>query len=91
MQISPILDFGAYRKALDYLDRLAVVTSFSLLAVTNDTMLLSFELNGTQDQLFNALSLDRKLRPRAAAQTDGPWMTGGGDASQPLRLEWVGR
>lgn len=90
VQISPILDFGAYRKALDYLDRLAVVTSFRLLAVTNDTMLLSFELNGTQDQLFNALSLDRKLRPQTA-QTDGPSMASSGDAAQPLRLEWVGR
>ncbi|MCR6650816.1 MAG: DUF2066 domain-containing protein [Cellvibrionaceae bacterium] len=84
VQVGPVADFGTYRKTLDYLNRLAVVTSFNLLAVTGDTLLLSLQLSGTQDQLLSALSLDRKLRPRSA-----PHMTASGE--QPLQLEWIGR
>jgi Uncharacterized protein conserved in bacteria len=88
VQVGPVADFGTYRKTLDYLDRLAVVTSSNLLAVTGDTLLLTLQLNGTQDQLLNALSLDRKMRPRTA-QTTAPQMATG--TEQMLQLEWIGR
>lgn len=88
VQVGPVGDFGTYRKTLDYLDRLAVVTSSNLLAVTGDTLLLSLQLNGTQDQLLNALSLDRKMRPHTA-QTTAPHMATGNE--QMLQLEWIGR
>jgi hypothetical protein len=83
VQIGPVADFGTYRKALDYLNRLAVVTSFNLMAVTGDTLLLSMQLSGTQEQFLSALSLDRKLRARGAAYMAG--------SEHPLQLEWIGR
>src|SRR5690606_32930946 len=55
VQLSPVSDFGAYRKALDYLRSLAVVTSYDLLAVTDDVLFLSLRLNGSQNQLLSAL------------------------------------
>lgn len=93
VQLSPIADFGAYRKSLDYLQKLAVVTSYHLLAVTDETLLFSFQLSGTRDQFLNSLSLDNKMRARIArGGTDAPWIaSAAGTAEQPLQLEWIGR
>lgn len=92
VQVSPVNDFGNYRKTLDYLHKLPVVTSYSLLAVTGESLLFSFELNGTFDQLKNALSLDGKMRPQYSGDPNAPWLAlPGGSADQPWRLEWIGR
>lgn len=93
VQIRPIDNFGAYRKALDYLQKLAVVISFNLLAVTSDSLLLSLQLNGSQEQLQNTLALDAKLRPAVAQSSpEAPWLAvPNGTPGQPLRLEWIGR
>lgn len=90
VQVRPVGNFGAYRKILDYLDRLAVVTSLGVAAVTQDSLLLSVQLNGDWNQLLKAISLDNKLRARTA-QTTEPWMAAGGVEEQPLQLEWIGR
>lgn len=92
VQLSPVSDFGAYRKALDYLRSLAVVTSYDLLAVTDDVLFLSLRLNGSQNQLLSALSLDNKMRSRTPPATQAPWMTDNtGSAEKPLQLQWIGR
>jgi hypothetical protein len=89
VQVRPVANFGTYRKTLDYLDRLAVVTSLGVAAVTQDSLLLAVQLNGDWNQLLKAISLDNKLRARAS-QTTEPWMAAGG-VEQPLQLEWIGR
>lgn len=89
VQVRPIANFGAYRQVLDYLDRLAVVTTLGVAAVNQDSLLLSMQLNGDWDQLLKAISLDNKLRARAA-HTAEPWIATGG-TEQPLQLEWIGR
>lgn len=89
VQVRPVANFGTYRKTLDYLDRLAVVTSLGVMAVTQDSLLLSVQLNGDWNQLLKAISLDNKLRARTA-QTTEPWIAAGG-IEQPLQLEWIGR
>jgi hypothetical protein len=92
VQVSPADNFGTYRKTLDYLHKLPVLTSFNLLAVTEESLLFSFQLNGTFDQLKNTLALDAKLRPQQSGSPDAPWLAvPGGSADQPWRLEWIGR
>lgn len=90
VQVRPVTAFGAYRKVLNYLDGLAVVTSLGLHAVTEESLLLTIELNGGWDQLLKAIALDNKLRARPAQATE-PWMAAGGGVEQPLQLEWIGR
>jgi hypothetical protein len=89
VQVRPVANFGTYRKTLDYLDRLAVVTTLGVAAVTQDSLLLSLQLNGDWNQLLKAISLDNKLRARATQSVE-PWMAAGG-IEQPLQLEWIGR
>lgn len=89
VQVRPVANFRAYRQTLDSLDRLAVVTSLEVAAVTQDSLLLSLQLNGDWNQLLNAISLDNKLRARATQSVE-PWMAAGG-VEQPLQLEWIGR
>lgn len=92
IQISPVNEFGTYRKALDYLRTLAVVSSYDLLAITDDTVLLTLRLSGSQSQFLNALSLDNKLRARAPAVESTPWMAeAAGGPDKPLQLQWIGR
>src|SRR5690606_29678595 len=45
VQVSPVNSFGTYRKTLDYLHKLPVITSFNLMAVTEESLLFSFQLN----------------------------------------------
>lgn len=92
VQVGPVNNFGTYRKTLDYLQKLAVITSFNLLAVTEESLLLSLQLSGTFDQLKNALALDAKLRPQQTGNPDAPWLAlPGGNPDQPWQLEWIGR
>lgn len=92
VQVNPVNNFGTYRKTLDYLHKLPVITSFNLVAVTNESLLFSFQLNGTFDQLKNTLALDAKLRPKQSGSPDAPWLAvPGGSADQPWQLEWKGR
>ncbi len=93
VQVAPVDSFGAYRKALDYLQKLAVVTSLNLLAVTDQSLLLSLQLNGTLEQLENTLALDAKLRPELRqASLGAPGLSSArGTSAEPLRLEWIGR
>lgn len=90
VQVRPVANFGAYRKVLDYLDRLAVVSALGVQAVTEDSLVLSLQLNGSWDQLLKAIALDNKLRPRTA-QTTEPWMVAESDPNRPHQLEWIGR
>jgi len=92
VQVGPVDNFGTYRKTLDYLHKLAVVTSFQLVTVTDESLLFSMQLNGTFDQLKNTLALEAKLRPQQTGNPDAPWLAvPGGSADQPWRLEWTGR
>lgn len=93
IQISQIKDFAAFRGALNYLQQVAVVTSYQLLAVTGSTLLLSAQLNGDVQQLENAMSLDNKLRLEVVEHpaADAPWIAvPSGTASNPLQLKWIG-
>jgi hypothetical protein len=87
VRVNPVENFGTYRKVLDYLQQLPVITSFNLLAVNDQGISLRFQLNGTFEQLNNALALDAKLRPQASSDVGAS----GASADQPWRLEWIGR
>lgn len=93
LQITNVKDFAAFKGALEYLRKVAVITSSQLLGVSGSSLLVAVELNGDTEQLKNALSLDSKLRPEPVQAAPGaPWMAApSGTPTDPLRLQWGGR
>lgn len=93
LQITDVNDFAAFRGALEYLRKVAVITSSQLLGVSGRSLLVEVELNGDTEQFKNALSLDNKLRPEPVQTAPGaPWIAvPSGTATDPLRLQWIGR
>ena len=94
-QIQNVNDFAAYRKVLDYLKQLALITHYELDAVLGDTLVVSMRLSGTLDQLDHAMALDGKMRadPRGQAnQEQAPWLVvPRGSEANPMVLHWIGR
>lgn len=93
LQITDVDNFSDFRGALEYIRKVAMVTSAQLMAVSGSSLLVAVELNGDVTQFENAISLDRKLRPQPVETAPGaPWIAvPTGTATDPLRLEWIGR
>lgn len=91
MQVSSVKDFGSFKGLLNYLQGLAVVTSFNLISTFDDSVLLALQLNGGLDRLNNAISLDAKIREEVSQATPlSPWIAlPRGSIDHPLRYQWV--
>lgn len=92
VQVLSVESFRAYRGVLDYLAQLALVSNLQLQAVEGSEMVLTLEINGSIEQLNNALSLDRKILPEPSTQQPtAPWLAVPlGTPENPLKLRWVG-
>ncbi len=100
MQLDGIKHFGSYIKVLKYLESLAVVRHAELTAVHEDTLLLQLYTEGELALLIDALALDKKIFPVAAADTayavnrepvigtGVPWQGPRGSAQNPLQYKW---
>lgn len=84
-QMDGISDFASYMQVMDYLQSLAVVRRYDLVAVRGDSMLLYIYLEGDIDRLRGALSLDGRLvsQPDLSMAT-----TPLGDPGNPIRYRW---
>lgn len=93
VQISQVGDFKAYRGVFDYFDQLAFLTSYNLVSVVGNNLLFYMQVNGTMDQLNNALLVDGKIQPEATqASPQAPWIAvPRGTLDNPLRFEWTSR
>ncbi len=92
VQISQVEGFQSYKGVLNYLKRLAVVSSFNMVSIEGENVLLGLQLAGSLSQLESAVSLDEKIQPfPSQPSTDYSWLsTPEGTIEQPLKFVWVG-
>lgn len=64
MQLSGIETFRDYRKSLDYLEGLPMISDVAVDAVRHDTLLLRLSTTANAEKFINTLQLDNKIRPR---------------------------
>jgi uncharacterized protein len=84
-QVDGVDDFARYTQVMDYLQNLAVIRRYDLVAVREASLLLYIYPAGDMALLRDALALDERLVPQS-----NPLVTGAppGEPGNPLRYRW---
>jgi len=80
LRIEGVNSLAAYAELVGYLQELVLVDSVTVSTLNGEVLELNLSLQGSQDQLFEILSLDRNLTPLESASLEG---------SQVLHYRWV--
>ncbi|MGQ9425962.1 DUF2066 domain-containing protein [Gilvimarinus sp. F26214L] len=84
-QIDDVDDFAGYARLSNYLDNLAVIRRYDLVAVHGSSMLVYVYPTADLDQLQSALALDERLLPYTDLGLAG---VPPGSPGNPLRYRW---
>ena len=79
LRVDGIRDFADYSALIEYLDGIGLVQTADVVTVDGERLELELDLQGSADQLFNLIALDRDLLP----------VGGGSGASSPLHYRWM--
>lgn len=85
LQVDGVEDFASYSRFMDYLQRLAVIRRYDLVAVRGGSVLLYIYLQGDLGLFQDALALDERMVPFADLSAGG---LPPGNPGNPLRYRW---
>ncbi|MCW8194331.1 DUF2066 domain-containing protein [Proteobacteria bacterium 005FR1] len=85
LQVDGVEDFASYSRFMSYLQSLAVIRRYDLVAVRGGSVLLYVYLQGELGLLRDALALDERLLPVADLSANG---LSPGNPANPLRYRW---
>jgi hypothetical protein len=85
LQVDGVEDFASYTRFMTYLQRLAVIRRYDLVAVRGNSVLLYVYLQGDLALLRGALALDEQMVPFADLTAGG---LPPGNPGNPLRYRW---
>lgn len=88
MEVSGVDRFQSYVALTDYLDSLAVLRHVQLLEVRGQSLRFALQPEGSMSLLFDALALDKRLKPEDVVTIAGP--AGAQQTPQLLRFYWGG-
>ncbi len=94
MRVGSVGSFKDYRRAMDYLENMAVVTSLAVTAVQNDTLQLYLETNADVGRFMAAIKLDNKMKLLEKKLQDQlpVWQRAPvGSEESPLEYVWLGK